>query len=74
MEQIIQLKEKSYFLKTEHIGNIFKFATDPNRMLNVGKAKLDNYYFCHNSMKDVVQKKKFLVFRDISRLARHLIL
>lgn len=61
-------------MKTEQIGNIFKFATDPNRIVNAGKAKLDNYNFCYNSMKDVVQKKKFLVYRDISRLARHLIL
>jgi hypothetical protein len=74
MEQIIQLKDKSYFLQTECIRNIFKFATNPACIAAAGKAKLDAYNFCHNSMKDAPQKRKVLVYRDISRLSRHLIL
>ena len=56
------------------IDNIFKFSRDPELMNNVGRKILDRYYFCHNSMKDIVQKGKIYIYRDISRFSRLLML
>jgi hypothetical protein len=56
------------------IENIFKFSRDPELFNNAGKKMLDRYYFCHNSMKDIVQKRKIYIYRDISRFSRLLML
>ena len=68
------MRDKNYYFKHEDIGNLFKFLRNPELVHTRGKAVLDDYYFCHNSMKDIVQKRKVLIYRDISRFARHLIL
>jgi hypothetical protein len=56
------------------IDNIFKFSRDPELINNAGRKILDKFYFCHNSMKDIVQKGKIYIYRDISRFSRLLML
>ena len=56
------------------IENIFQFSRDPELMNNSGRKILDKFYFCHNSMKDIVQKRKMYIYRDISRFSRLLML
>jgi hypothetical protein len=74
LNQIIQLKDRSYYMQNEAIHNIFRFAFNPELITTAGKSKLDSYYFCHDSMKEILQKRKNNIYRDISRLSRHLIL
>lgn len=70
----MQLRDKSHFFRHEDLGNPFKYLRHPELIHSKGKAILDTYYFCHNSLKEVVQKRKVLIYRDISRFARHLML
>ena len=71
-DEIINLKEENFFMKTDHYKNlnIFKIAFNKNQKEIIGKELLNKYYFSFTSMVEKLQKIKIPIYRDISRMAR----
>lgn len=60
-------------MTNQRIDNIFNLVFNNDELIKMGNSILDKYYFCHNSMKEIVQKLKVPIYRDISIFARKMV-